>query len=79
MQIFTSHILQNKIKQKSFFDILTNNYYIQIKKCFFTGRIKSILNIVTEHNAKKNSLNFYKNVKSIIIIPRYKRNDEKFR
>ena len=53
MQMFTSHILQNKIKQKSFFDILTNNYYIQIKKCFFTGRIKSIKNFETEYNAKK--------------------------
>ena len=69
MQMFTSRILQNKIKQKSFFDILTNNYYIQIKKCFFTGRIKSIKNFDTEYNAK-NSLNFYKNVKSKITISR---------
>jgi len=69
MQIFTSHILQNKIKQKSFFDILTNNYYIQIKKCFFTGRIKSIKNFDADYNAK-NSLNFYKNVKSKITISR---------
>ncbi len=53
MQMFTSRILQNKIKQKSFFDILTNNYYIQIKKCFFTERIKSTKNFDTEYNAKK--------------------------
>ena len=69
MQMFTSRILQNKIKQKSFFDILKINYYIQIKKCFFTGRIKSIKNFDTEYN-EKNSLNFYKNVKSKITISR---------
>ena len=78
MQIFTSHILQNKIKQKSFFDILTNNYYIQIKKCFLQRELK-VLKILTRRIMQKNSLNFYKNVKSIITIPRYKRNDEKFR
>ena len=69
MQMFTSHILQNKIKQKSFFDILTNNYYIQIKKCFLQGELK-VLKILTRSIMQKNSLNFYKNVKSIIIISR---------
>ncbi len=45
MQTFISHILQNKIKQKSFFELLANNYYILIK-IFLIVRTKSMFKII---------------------------------